>query len=188
MANSVKTSSITLRQLIFWAAVFALTASFALFIFEKSRVTNIYTKPASTATIEAPTRPVNSVDYSPATSTEKPDSSAKKQDTPTATNSSTSGKINIVLSAAGQDIKGGPVVIRTILDGATGGTCTATLINGSTLKTYNSDVILQGTYYSCKGFDVPYADLFAGNWQLKVTATQDNKTGETSKTITIEGS
>lgn len=156
-----------------------------LFVLEKTHVINLYsTEKPSTAQ-----QPVNTIDYSPPTSAEMPDESIKQQDssgTAEATNQTPGGTIGIILSAAGQDYKGGPIVVRTILENANGGTCTVTLQKQTTTKTYSADITWQGNYYSCAGFDIPYADLTPGTWRLTVSATQDNNVGQTSQEITVE--
>jgi myosin-crossreactive antigen len=130
---------------------------------------------------------VNSVDYSPATSAEKPTNEQKTQDTAATPSTVTpTSSINITLSAAGQDSASGPVVVRTILDNTTGGSCTITLTKGSTVKTYSASITWQGTYYSCNK-DIPYTDISAGEWQLKLVATQDSKQGTATKVISVNG-
>lgn len=152
---------------------------------EKANVINLY----SQNTPQTVQQPTSTIDYSPATEAEMPDESIKQQDTGTHTESPTQNvgeAIAITLSAAGQDYKGGPVVIRTLLSNANGGTCTATLVKGSASKTYTSDINWQGNYYSCEGFNVPYADLSAGTWELTVRADQGANTGSISQQITVE--
>lgn len=156
-----------------------------LLVLEKTNVINLY----STETPSATQQPVSTIDYSPPTGAEMPDESIKQQDsagTAETTNQTPSGTIGVILSAAGQDYKGGPVVIRTILENANGGTCTVTLKKQSIVKTYSAEINWQGNYYSCAGFDVPYADLSPGAWELTISAAQGDNAGEASQDITVE--
>lgn len=137
-------------------------------------------------------RPVNDVDYSPATSTDNTDIDAKKSDgsidEPIQKPNDPDSPISIILSASGQDYAGGPVLIRSILDNISNGTCTLTLSNDNDTKTYTSAIIWTGTYYSCEGFDVPMSDLSPGEWKLELVASNDTFSGTTTKTITVEES
>lgn len=184
MTKVANNSSITLRRVIFCASCFALATSLVVIILEKTRVTNIYTKPVS-ASLTTTSASVNSVDYSPATNTEKPSDFAKQQDVSAQTNNTQATAISITFSAAGQDNAGGPVLIRTILDGATGGSCAINLTKDSVVKSYTTSITWQGTYYSCNK-DVPFADLSTGVWQLKLVATQDTKQGTATQMVEIK--
>lgn len=94
--------------------------------------------------------------------------------------------VNIAVSNAGQDFAGGPVVVRTILtDGINGGECIFTLSKGYATKSYSSEVIYSGTYYSCN-YDIPYDGLSGGEWSLSIKVNQDNKSGETTTKITLK--
>jgi len=93
--------------------------------------------------------------------------------------------LNITTTALGQDQKQGPILIRTIVDSVTGGSCKYKLSNGSTIKNYDSEVSFSGTYYSCN-YTVPYADLSTGTWTIKINVVQDNKSGSASKDVIVE--
>ncbi len=190
MKNQSKSSGITLKKFVFWAATIALLVTLVVFILEKSRVTNIYTKPTPTVAPDTTTRPINSIDYSPASEAEKPTPDQKKQDASTGASTpaqSSSKPISVTLSAATQDTPGGPIVVRTILGGTTGGTCTITVTKDSFVKTYSSDITWTGTYYSCNK-DIPFADISTGTWQLKVVANQNNNQGSATETVVVKSS
>lgn len=164
-----------------------------LSILEKTNVINLYKKHVDTnVNTPADLRPTNTVDYSPATPDNNTDINSQKAsgsiDNPKTTTPPNSSPISVVLSAANQDEKGGPVIVRAILDNLTGGTCTLTLTKGSIVKTYHADVTWLGTYYGCGGFDVPYSDLSVGAWNLKLVVTQNANRGEASQTVTVEAS
>jgi hypothetical protein len=190
MAKQLNNSTWSLKRLLFWAICFALVCSLSLFILEKAHIINLYTKPVTVTvnpTSETSTKQVNSVDYSPATDAEKPTTDQKTQDnnTTSAANSNPTQPITVTLSAAGQDAAGGPVIIRTILENATGGSCAITLSSNSTTKSYSSKITWQGTYYSCN-YDIPYKDVSDGDWQLKIIATQDTKQGTATAVVKVK--
>ncbi len=105
------------------------------------------------------------------------------------TSSNTPSNITLSYSFAGQDQdkSGGPIVIRTIANGADGGQCEYKLTNGSNTKSFSSDVTFSGTYYSCN-FTIPYDSTLKGNWSLNTTITQNGKTGSASTSVNIRGS
>jgi hypothetical protein len=106
----------------------------------------------------------------------------KNETSVTTTNTSI---LNITTTALGQDQKQGPILIRTIVDNVTGGSCSYKSSKGSIIKNYSSEVSFSGTYYSCN-YTVPYADLSAGTWTIKINVAQDNKSGTASKDVIVE--
>lgn len=96
-----------------------------------------------------------------------------------------SGSINITFSALGQDSAGGPLLIRTILDGATGGSCSITATKDTVVKNYSTNVDFSGTYYSCN-YTIPFSDLSLGKWSVLVKVTDGTKTGELSNIVDIK--
>jgi len=106
----------------------------------------------------------------------------KNETSVTTTNTSIS---NITTTALGQDQKQGPILIRTIVDNVTGGSCSYKLSKGSIIKNYSSEVSFSGTYYSCN-YTVPYSDLSAGTWTIKISVAQDNKSGTASRDVVVE--
>lgn len=182
-----------LHKILFMTLGALLLTGAILLILEKTNVINLYSSPSidtNPTTTSSPTRPVNNVEYTPATPSDNSDITAKKNDgsidAPTATTTQSNNPITVVLSAAGQDIKGGPVVVRSILSNLSGGVCTLTLTKDNSTKTYTANVEWLGTYYSCQGFDVPYTDLSVGEWQLTLSVRQDNNSGEASRAATVE--
>lgn len=97
----------------------------------------------------------------------------------------TGSKIVIVLSAASQDVSNGPIVIRSILEGANGGSCKYTLAKSGITKTYSSNVAFSGTYYSCN-YDIPFSDLSSGLWTVTLSATQGSSSGSVSQEVTVK--
>lgn len=94
------------------------------------------------------------------------------------------GSITIAVSTIGQDTAGGPLLIRTILDGADGGTCSIQASKAGVTKSYSTNVEFLGTYYSCN-YNIPFSDLSMGQWTVTVQAQQAAKSGEVSSTAEI---
>lgn len=130
----------------------------------------------------------NTINYSPGTESEKAETEAKKADGSIDNPSQVVNQaqpIDVVLSAAGQDYNGGPLIIKAVLSNLTGGTCDLTLSNAQNSKFYSTNVEWTGTYYTCKGFEIPATDLSEGDWQVKLLVTDGDQTAETSKIINV---
>lgn len=135
----------------------------------------------------SPAKPADESNTSTVTDTQKAQDTHTliKDDSSTTTAITDKSNLAITITALGQDEKQGPVLIRTIVDNITGGTCTYTLKKSSTTKTYSSDVTFSGTYYSCN-YTVPFADLSAGSWTANITVKQNSSSGSIDKTITVQ--
>lgn len=180
-------STTTIGRLIFWAASIALVLSFALFVLEKTRITNLYSKPQvnDSATTEQVST-INKVDYKPATPEAVDEGEIiKQQAAEQGSQTSTSSNIEVSLSAAGQDTKGGPIVVRTVIIGGGGGTCTLTITNNSVSKEYTANVENVGTYNSCQGFNIPVAELSAGSYTVTLSVVNGTSKGTVSQTIEV---
>lgn len=186
-----KKKSPLIKKPLLIAAIVLCLAGFGLLVLEKTHVIDLFhAKTPASSTTGSSSRPVNDVSYTPATPGDNASNDIKKQDgsidkTPVTTPDTTS-PISVVLSAAAQDTKGGPVVVRAILNNLSGGKCTLTLTRGSTVRTYSTDVTWLGTYYGCNGFDVPYSDLSVGDWNLKLVVTQNTNSGQASQMVSVE--
>lgn len=180
-------NNISNGQLFYIACILVLVAGFILLIAEKLQITNYYTKPI--AAVDVAPRPVNDVRYTPADPTDNDVINQKKQDGTIDQNpapASTGAPINVVLTAAGQDNVGGPVVVRVLLTDVTTGTCAISLTNGATKKEYVKNVVNAGTYYNCEALDIPITDLSAGNWNLAVTVTSADRSGTAQQTVEVK--
>ncbi|MEK9196667.1 MAG: hypothetical protein AAB914_04825 [Patescibacteria group bacterium] len=127
------------------------------------------------------------INYAPPTKQEFDESqNRKKQAIDQVQNNSSNTAQNIVvsLSAANQDVPGGPLVIRSIVSGVESGKCTVTLGNSS--KTYASDIINLGNYYGCAGVDIPASELSQGKTTLTLSVVSGAKTGKISQEVEIK--
>ena len=176
--NKLARTSLVLASLL-------LVTVFALIILEKNNVTKFFTN-SDTSQVTAGARPINDVSYTPATTTEQEEGDRIKQNLIEESNKvpQTTSKINVSLSAATQDVAGGPLVVRSIVN-ASSGSCKLTLTQGSTKKELTSEVTNLGTYFSCGGFDIPTTELSNGKWQLNLSVTSPNAFGEVSQEVTI---
>ncbi|HSE29141.1 MAG TPA: hypothetical protein VLA77_00970 [Candidatus Saccharimonadales bacterium] len=117
-------------------------------------------------------RPVNTVDYSPPTKTEKDEAatikenSIKNSETPPTADSK---NVDILISRAGQSAPGLPVVVRTLIEGATSGSCEMTFTKGSATFTKNFEIKQDATTYTCNG-DIEINNFNdSGDWSLKIS-------------------
>jgi hypothetical protein len=174
-------------RFIYFGAIVALAIVFGIFVLEKAQVTNFYSKPVVASEV-ATVRPVNSVEYTPADPTDNDEINQKKADgTLGASNSTPAGApINVVLTAAGQDSAGGPVVVKVLLTDVTSGTCDMTLTQNEVTKSYSASVINAGNYYTCDGFEIPFEDLTVGTWNLTVTVTSTERTGSATQIVEVK--
>lgn len=66
------------------------------------------------------------------------------------------------------------------------GSCTLTVTNNGTTKTYTADVIYQPQYSTCAGFSIPISDVGAGNWALTLQVTSAGVTATKTSTVEIK--
>lgn len=79
-------------------------------------------------------------------------------------------------------------VTVTIDQFITSGTCTLTITQGATVKTYTAPVIANPSSASCEGFAVPLADLGgggSGDWHIKLKVETDDKYGIMEGDVTL---
>lgn len=180
-----KQSKIT--KFVYIGAIFGLIIGFGVLILEKAQVTNLYTKPLGTAAADM--RPVNDVQYTPASPTDNDQINEEKANGTlgqTPTPSAEGSPISVTLTAAGQDASGGPVIVKVLLTDVTSGTCDITLNQGNISKKYSASVINAGTYYTCDGFEVPLGELATGTWQLTATVTSTDRSGTVTQAVEVK--
>lgn len=173
-------------QFVYLGAIMVLVFVFGGFVLEKTRITNFYSKPI--AAQDTSIRPVNTVEYTPADPTDSDEINQKKADgTLGATNPTSAGApINVTITAATQDVAGGPVVIKLLLNDVTSGTCDITLKQNEIAKSYSASVISAGNYYTCDGFEIPLEDLSTGPWNMTATVTSADRSGSANQNIEVK--
>lgn len=191
MSRKYNSQAITLRRTFVIIVIIILALLFVILVLEKTKITNLYEKPnISTSNAESAVRSVNDVNYNPATTTETEEANrikaaAQEQLNNNTAPTPTAAKIDVSFSAAAQDIKGGPIVVRAIV-GTNAGQCKLTIANDSTvLKEYSAAVENTGTYYSCKGFDVPTTDIPIGVYLATLTVTNGSATGTITQQVEV---
>ena len=180
----MKNQKNTIGKTIYILTALGLLLAFVVFALEKQQIINLYQRPVA----QEPVRPVNDVSYTPPTPQEEEQAKdIKKQLLEQNQNVQPipAGTINVSLSAATQDIAGGPLEVRAIIDGATTGNCTLNLSQNGNVKTFTANVVNLGTYYSCEGFSVPLSSLGAGNWQLELLVANESAKGSVTQEVTI---
>lgn len=192
MVKVSQSNTSPVARLIFWAACCGLILSFSIFVLEKSSVTNFYSKPTNHIDQPSPilgVSPVNTIDYSPTSDEEKSDGETIKQQAADQANSpeqsTNNSTISVSLSAAGQDEKGGPIIVRTIVNGDSSGTCSVVIKNSNISKEYSAVVVNSGTYNSCNGFDIPVNEIPAGSYSLILTVVSGNNKGTVTQQVEV---
>jgi len=128
---------------------------------------------------------VNKVKYTAAIPSEQLTPSQKTQDTNTTPSATTTtNAVSIILNAAGQDAKGGPVSVAAKISGVTSGTCVISLGKDAVLKNYSTNIIWEGSFYGCI-YGVPFSDLSAGTWILTLSINQGSSRGSVSKSTMV---
>ena len=81
--------------------------------------------------------------------------------------------VAISISSLGQ--AGQTVFVNSLVSGATSGTCSLTLQNGSTKITKTANVGLQVSYYICQGFSISASEFVPkGEWSAFIDITTSN--------------
>lgn len=118
---------------------------------------------------------------------ETPKSDSKKINDTTVNDTDKNSTRSIVLSAAGQDTKGGPLIVKAILTGYdTTGYCKLTVAKDLIAQSYEADINWTGTYYSCSGFSINLSELSTGRWNLSLTVIQNGEKSTASQYVTLE--
>lgn len=174
-----------LAKISFATASLFLIVFFAVVVLEKNNVTQFFTKYQSLTQSSQPL-PANTVSYSPASSTEQQEGDDLKQQLINESNKpANSQNITVNFSAANQDVAGGQVIVKALINGATSGTCKLVMSKDGTEKTYTTSVTNLGTYYGCDGFSIPASDLSAGSWKALLTITSGSSSGSTEQQIEV---
>ena len=174
------------KLLITLTTILLLTA--ILFVLEKTRVINLYERLDKSPTqSETSTRPVNDVDYSPASSTDNDDINKKKENGEIIMSpGSQDTSIQITFIASNQDVIGGPISLGAIVSGVTDGTCEYTLRKDSLTIKKEASIIAQTGYYSCVALEIPYSELVNGSWDVKLSVTSsDGRTNASTAAVEV---
>lgn len=136
----------------------------------------------------------NPINYGPTTPEQKKDGENTKQNTsgsdqlpaPSKQADNPKSKIDVTITAASQN--GNVFQIRALISAVENtGTCTLTMTRpNATTVTLISDIQSLPESSTCKGFDVPIAELSAGGWQATITYDSATLTGSSKKNVTIE--
>jgi hypothetical protein len=128
---------------------------------------------------------VYKVKYTAATPSEQLTPSQKTQDTNASPSTTTTANVvSIILNAAGQDAKDGPVSVAAKISGVTSGTCVISLSKDSVLKNYSASIVWEGSFYGCI-YSIPFADISPGTWILNLSINQGSSSGSVSKSIMV---
>ncbi len=133
-------------------------------------------------------RSVNNVDYSAPSEDEKDmagqqkEEIIKNQDAPR-----TEDTLRVTLVRANQTQAGQPLNIRTLVQGATSGTCLVTLTkSGATTVVKEFPITFEATSASCTGANIPASDFQeSGEWSLEIVAKNSSSQSSPVKSSVI---
>ena len=84
------------------------------------------------------------------------------------------------------DVINNSLAIRITIDQfLNDGICELTLNSGSQNIVKTSNIVANPSSSSCEGFDIPLTELSSGHWNIKVTFSSNNKTGEATGEIDL---
>ncbi len=151
----------------------------------RHRVPSPTTSPAQSDT----QRPeVNKIDYSPAKESDNiANENAKEQLTTSGTDSGSASTNSVTVTITTAKQQDDTVLIRTLIEGATSGTCTLTASKpGQTSLTRSAPVTTQAHYALCQGFNIAAIDFpTSGTWTIQASLSTE-KGSTSSKTTTVE--
>jgi len=115
-----------------------------------------------------------------------PDINKFGQSTQNATTSiAKNNNISITLNASGQDSEGGPLLFRAMVQGLDTGKCNLKLEGNSGNNSFDSQIIFQGTYYSC-AFTIPFSSLISGIYKYTLTASGSSSSNYITGEVNIK--
>jgi hypothetical protein len=174
-----------LAQISLVTASIILIGVFAIIILEKNNVTKLFTNQDTTEQAAEP-RPVNSVSYSPASTTEQQEGDALKQELINNSNTKTEkNAVNITFAFAGQETSGGPLLIEAFVNGASSGNCNFKIVNNTGSKEYSSNIISTGGAYACSRISIPVSDLTSGPYRVVLTVNSGSMSGSAEQQVEV---
>lgn len=99
-------------------------------------------------------------------------------------NVNNSGGLTGVITA--KSVMGDSLIIRNTIDQLVGsGTCTLTLTSGSKTVTKTAEIVQNPSSSTCAGFDVPFAELGKGSWNIEIKVSSGDKSMTLKETVNI---
>lgn len=96
-------------------------------------------------------------------------------------------KKNISITITSSVQNGGVLQIRSLITPLIGsGLCNLELTRGVNRVIRESNIQAQASSSSCQGFDIPITELEAGVWNIHLTVSTDNESGETKSAVEIK--
>lgn len=130
----------------------------------------------STNTSTRDPRPLNTVDYSPATNSDNKATEDRKdnpKDAGATLNSQKDADFSVMVTQAAADNANQLLRVRTLVNGATGGTCQLKASrSGQPDVIAASAVTAQNNTHACGNFDIPFSQFPQnGEWRISVNVT-----------------
>lgn len=128
----------------------------------------------------------NNVNMEPATDEQKQAGQDTKQQTVEEAEKPEREPTTLSVSITSATQSGATLRVRTMIQQVVSGTCTLTLKMGSETVTKTAETFPNASATTCKGFDVPVAELSAGIWDATVSVTAGKATGAATTTVNVE--
>lgn len=187
--KKIKTRVKITKKLVLAALALTLVLGAGSYAFYRNRSNN---QRAVSAPEEDEKRGVNDVNYGPPTEEELDETKRQKDEIikkyEESQNPQPSTSITVTISRANQAGAGQPLNIRTIVDGATSGTCEVTLKkSGQSTISRTFPIGVEATYAVCQQADIAAGEFgAAGEWTLEIIAKSGGLTSKAvSQKVTI---
>ena len=174
-----------MRKTLLALSSLVLLGGLVVFVLEKTHIIDFYHKNITQASTA---KPVNTIDYSPATASDNANNSQIKQNS--LNNTPVVRTLSITITRAVQDPTTKILSVRAIVDGGLSGTCTLEMSQngGSSVLRKQASVVQQNNIFVCSGFDIARSEIpGAGNWTIKIIFNSGPNDASATQTITLEG-
>lgn len=150
------------------------------------------TKPADTPPTASDNNSDNATSVTPGATDNPQDKTPQQYDDTSSnddsSNSSDTAKNNITGTVNFASVANSKLTIRVTIDQhLTSGSCTLTLTNSATGKTYtaSADIVDNPSSATCQGFDVPTNKLSSGDWNINIGVTSNDNEGTITGQVKI---
>lgn len=187
MKNIQKQKTLTPKKILIAAIALLILAAIALGAMA-------YTKTGPFANSSQQDTASNTSNTTPSTPSDNTDTNNTNETTPTEktpvsnqpSDDGTAPENTVTASITAANQNGNTLQIRTLIESVdTNGTCSLTLLKGTSKVTRSADIQALASSSTCKGFDIPTSSLSPGEWELTITIKLTNKQATVTKTITI---
>lgn len=94
------------------------------------------------------------------------------------------GDIFLSISYLSQNKSQGPLIIKSVVETIEGGICKYIITNTNLVRSYSSEALFSGKYYSCN-YVVNYEELSKGDWKVRIEFNTEDKNGFVTQDVKI---